>query len=89
MDVGVYKVHEVMLQAGDGVGYRLEGPGLLPIRAYCGPEARERLEDLAELLNFAFELGRHRKTSDALGVSPGTVKSEGVEPTSCRGRLPD
>jgi hypothetical protein len=39
-------------------GYLLEGPGLVAERVFRGEESRERLQDIADLMNFAFEQGR-------------------------------
>lgn len=39
-------------------GYLLEGPGLAAERVFRGEESRERLQDIADLMNFAFEQGR-------------------------------
>jgi len=56
MDASKYKVNKTVDSPSGG--YRLEGPGLHMERVYHGDEVRERLENLADLMNFAFEQGR-------------------------------
>jgi hypothetical protein len=57
METGKYKVNTI--HESWGSGYQLDGPGLRMARVFRGEESRERLEDIADLMNFAFEQGRH------------------------------
>ena len=56
MEADKYKVSRIQAPWGDG--YRLDGPGLQMDRPFRSEESRERLEDIANLMNFAFEQGR-------------------------------
>jgi hypothetical protein len=56
MEADQYRVRKV--EQPWGSGYRLDGPGLQMERALRDEESRERLEDIANLMNFAFEQGR-------------------------------
>jgi len=62
-----------------GSGYRLEGPGLQTERVFRGEESRERLEDIADLMNFAFEQGRRVVEADQRSAlkMPGLEKEGG------------
>ena len=57
-----YKVSKVE----ESRGYRLEGPGLRPQHIFRYDESRERLVDIADLMNFAFEQGRRVVEADQL-----------------------
>ena len=75
MEARNYKVGIAEHSSGD-VAYRLDGPGLKAERVYRGEETRERLEDVVELMNFAFEQGRQASTAELraatrLGTSDG------------------
>jgi len=56
MEMQRYKV--IALRDSQGIGYRLDGPGLQMQRLFRGDDHREKLEDMAELMNFSFEQGR-------------------------------
>jgi len=68
MDAQTYRVSKAEQSSG-GVAYRLDGPGLKAERVYCGEETRERLEDVVELMNFAFEQGRQALTAELRAAS--------------------
>ena len=75
MEARNYKVDIAEHSSGD-VAYRLDGPGLKAERVYRGEETRERLEDVVELMNFAFEQGRQAlraelQEASRLGTSEG------------------
>jgi hypothetical protein len=42
----------------DGPRWRLAGPGLGPTKAYPWAEVRDKLDELAALMNFAWQQGR-------------------------------
>jgi hypothetical protein len=69
MEPRTYKVRKLERSRGDG--YRLEGPGLEGERIFRSEESRERLQDIADLMNFAFEEG--------LRVSEASAPSNGSE----------
>jgi hypothetical protein len=62
-----YKVSKVQ----ESRGYQLEGPGLRPQHIFRDDESRERLADIADLMNFAFEQGRRIVEADQ---QPNLVK---------------
>jgi|GEM_PF-5948698 len=55
-DTGPYKVERV--ETPQGPHWRLAGPGLPPAKAYPYEEFRDKLKEIAQLMNFAYELGR-------------------------------
>ena len=56
METQRYRV--TTFQDSEGAGYRLDGPGLQMQRLFRGDDYREKLQDMAELMNFSFEQGR-------------------------------
>jgi hypothetical protein len=56
METQKYRV--TTLQDSQGNCYRLDGPGLQMQRLFRGDDHREKLQDMAELMNFSFEQGR-------------------------------
>lgn len=53
---GPYRVERV--HTPDGPRWRLAGPGLTGTRTYPWEEFREKLGELADLMNFAWQQGR-------------------------------
>ena len=53
---GPYKVERV--ETPQGPHWRLAGPGLPPAKAYPYEEFRDKLKEIAQLMNFAYELGK-------------------------------
>ncbi|HYE19963.1 MAG TPA: hypothetical protein VEA69_16050 [Tepidisphaeraceae bacterium] len=53
---GPYRVDRV--ETPQGPHWRLAGPGLPPSKAYHGDEFRDKLAEIAHLMNFAYDQGR-------------------------------
>ena len=53
---GPYRVERV--ETADGPRWRLIGPGLTGTKAYPWEEFREKLNEMAELMNFAWRQAR-------------------------------
>ena len=79
METGRYKVNTIHKSWGSG--YQLDGPGLRMARVFRGEESRERLEDIADLMNFAFEQGRRVIELDQRETSGGGYGSSADVPS--------
>ena len=62
---GPYYVEQV--DTPQGPAWRLAGPGLDATRAYPWAEAREKLAELAEMMNFAWRQSEGRPQDDPPG----------------------
>ncbi len=51
--IGPYHVERI--ESPQGPQWRLAGPGLPPAKAYPWEEFRDKLREIAELMNFAYE----------------------------------
>jgi hypothetical protein len=54
-DAGPYRVERV--DTADGPAWRLVGPGLENAKLYAWEEVREKLAEMAHLMNFAYAQG--------------------------------
>ena len=61
---GPYRVERV--ETPQGPHWRLAGPGLPASRAYPWEEYRDKLAEIAQLMNFAFEQGAAAAQTDAI-----------------------
>ena len=59
---GPYRVERV--ETADGPRWRLSGPGLEGTKAYPWEEFREKLNEMAELMNFAWRQSRDQRADD-------------------------
>jgi hypothetical protein len=55
-DAGPYRVERI--ETADGPRWRLSGPGLVDTKAYPWEEFREKLGQMADLMNFAWRQSR-------------------------------
>lgn len=62
---GPYRVER--LDGRDGPRWRLVGPGLPDTKTYPWEEFREKLNEMAELMNFAWEQAEARHREDRHG----------------------
>lgn len=67
-DPGPYRVEEV--QTPQGLCWRLVGPGLDNTRAYPWAEAKQRLAELADMMNFAWRQSEGRPQPPGPEPSP-------------------
>ena len=63
-----YRVEQI--ETGSGPRWRLAGPGLTGARAYPWIEFRDKLEELAAVMNFAWAVGRSARAAEGF-VSTG------------------
>jgi hypothetical protein len=64
---GPYRVERV--ETAGGPRWRLSGPGLVGTKAYPWEEFREKLGEMADLMNFAWHQARTREVDENDGGS--------------------
>jgi hypothetical protein len=58
---GPYHVERV--ETPDGPGWRLAGPGLGGVKAYPWEEVRDKLREMADLMNFAWRQAKAEQST--------------------------